>query len=75
MARDPLAWTSFQDRTKAYEKQRDLVRKLKDWIAANVSSHYQEPSSKGNTLDYRTAANDPVIRAITLQQDQANGHI
>lgn len=42
MARDPLAWTSFQDRTKAYGKQRDLVRKLKDWIAANVSSHYQE---------------------------------
>jgi len=37
-----MAWTFYQDDTKAYEKQQDLVRKLKEWIAANVSSHYQE---------------------------------
>jgi len=37
-----MAWTFYQDDTKEYEKQQDLVRKLKEWIAANVSSHYQE---------------------------------
>jgi hypothetical protein len=37
-----MAWTFYQDDTKAYEKQQDLIRKLKEWIAANVSSHYQE---------------------------------
>ena len=37
-----MAWTFYQDKTKAYEKQKDLIRKLKGWIAVNVSSHYQQ---------------------------------
>ena len=37
-----MAWAFYQDDIKAYEKQEDLVRKLKEWIATNVSSHYQE---------------------------------
>ena len=37
-----MAWTFYQDKTKAYEKQKDLIRKLKEWIAVNVSSHYQQ---------------------------------
>ena len=37
-----MAWTFYQDKTKAYEKQKDLIRKLKEWISVNVSSHYQQ---------------------------------
>jgi hypothetical protein len=41
-----MAWTFYQDDLKAYEKQQELVRKLKEWISANVSSHYQKTCCK-----------------------------
>ena len=41
-----MAWTFYQDKIKAFEKQQDLIRKLKEWIAANVSSHYQQTCCK-----------------------------
>jgi hypothetical protein len=41
-----MAWTFYQDNMKAYEKQQDLVRKMKEWIAANVSSHFQKSCCK-----------------------------
>ena len=41
-----MAWTFYQDDMKAYEKQQDLVRKMKEWIAANVSSHFQKSCCK-----------------------------
>ena len=34
-----MAWTFYQDKTKAYDKQKDLIRELKEWIGSNVSSH------------------------------------
>ena len=41
-----MAWTFYQDKTKAYDKQKDLIRKLKEWIGTNVSSHYQKTCCK-----------------------------
>ena len=41
-----MAWTFYQDKTKAYDKQKHLIRKLKEWIGTNVSSHYQKTCCK-----------------------------
>jgi hypothetical protein len=66
-----MAWTFFQDRTKAYEKQRDLVRKLKDWIAANVSSHYQDTCCKPNESMTNWYENLKKAAGITKRQQEA----
>ena len=36
-----MAWTFYQDKLKAYDKQQEAVSKLKNWICDNVSSHYR----------------------------------
>jgi hypothetical protein len=41
-----MAWTFYQDDLKAYEKQQDHIRKFKEWIAVNVSFHYQKTCCK-----------------------------
>jgi hypothetical protein len=41
-----MAWNFYQDDTKTYDKQKELIRKFKEWIAANVSSHYQKTCCK-----------------------------
>jgi hypothetical protein len=41
-----MAWTFYQDDLKAYEKQQEHIRKFKEWIAANVSTHYQKTCCK-----------------------------
>jgi len=43
-----MAWTFYQDDTKANNQQKELIRKFKEWIAANVSSHYQKTCCKPN---------------------------
>jgi hypothetical protein len=33
--------TSYQDELKLYREQYENIQKLKDWIFANISPHYQ----------------------------------
>jgi hypothetical protein len=41
-----MAWSFYQDDQKAFEKQLDLIAKMKEWITANVSVHFQKTCCK-----------------------------
>jgi hypothetical protein len=40
-------WAHYQDEMKTFKDQEDNVRKLKQWILANISAHYQKTCCKG----------------------------
>jgi hypothetical protein len=40
-------WSHYQDEAKSFKEQEDNIRKLKQWILANVSAHYQKTCCKG----------------------------
>jgi hypothetical protein len=42
-----VTWAHYQDEMKTFKDQEDNVRKLKQWILANVSAHYQKTCFKG----------------------------
>jgi hypothetical protein len=40
-------WAHYQDDMKSFKEQEDNIRKIKQWILANVSAHYQKTCCKG----------------------------
>ena len=67
-----LTWTLYQDDVKTYDKQKELIRKLKDWIATNVSSHYQDTCCKPNESMAKWYENLKKAAGITKRQQEAN---
>ena len=41
-----MAWNFYQDDLKAFEKQQDLLAKMKEWMIANISIHFQKTCCK-----------------------------
>jgi hypothetical protein len=41
-----MAWSFYQDDLKTFEKQQDLVAKMKEWMITNISIHFQKTCCK-----------------------------
>ena len=67
-----MAWTFYQDKTKAYDKQKDLIRKLKEWIGTNVSSHYQKTCCKPTESMTKWYENLQKAAGITKRSEKTN---
>jgi hypothetical protein len=67
-----MAWSFYQDDTKAYERQQDLIRKLKGWIAANVSSHYQETCCEPTESIAEWYKNLKMAAGIDVRSEETN---
>jgi hypothetical protein len=67
-----MAWIFYQDKTKAYDKQKDLIRKLKEWIGTNVSSHYQKTCCKPTESMTKWYENLQKAAGITKRSEKTN---
>jgi hypothetical protein len=67
-----MAWAFYQDELKAYKSQRDQVIKLKEWIIANVSSHFQKTCCKSSQTIPQWYGNLLSAAGISQRQQDAN---
>lgn len=67
-----MAWSYYQDDLKLFEKQQEYIRKLKEWISANVSAHLQKTCCKSSDSLPKWYENLRKAAGITKRLEDAN---